>query len=151
MFKKKTKKRINSRKKDIKKTRKIMMTSNKVSCLTNKEIQDICKTGQFNTFEGKLFNEENLKKIKSQPEYLRNPLKYQDYLIKRFKEISHGKDLNYSTPLLKKDFYNFINKEWEDSIITEKKKKYYVQTDNFRVVQEKVYYEVIGYMKKFLH
>ena len=148
---KKTKKRIDSRKKNIKKTRKVMMTSNKVSCLTNKEIQVICKTGEFNTFEGNLFNEENLKKMKLQAEYFRNPLKYQDYLIKRFKLMSHGKDVNYSTPLLKKDFYNFINKEWEDSIIAEKKKKFYVQTDNFRVIQEKVFYEVIGYMKKYLH
>ena len=148
---KKTKKRINSRKKDIKKTRKVMMTSNKKFVVTNKAIQDICKTGQFNTFEGNLFNEENLKKMKLQAEYFRNPLKYQDYLIKRFKLMSRGKDVNYSTPLLKKDFYNFINKEWKDSIIAEKKKKFYVQTDNFRVIQEKVFYEVIGYMKKFLH
>ena len=40
---------------------------------------------------------------------------------------------------------------WLECCKTEKKKKFYVQTDNFRVIQEKVYYEVIGYMKKFLH
>ena len=64
--------------------------------------------------------------------------KYQDYLIKRFTQISHGKDLNYSTPLLKKDFYNFINKEWKHSIIAEKKKKFYVQTDNFTVIKKNI-------------
>ena len=118
--------------------------------LTNDEVVSICKTGRFNTISTvSLFSTDNLKRMVEISGY-DDIEKYKKYLIKRFYNISHGKDLNYTTPLLKKDFYSFINKEWVDSISQKKQLKYYVQTDNFRIVQEKVYYEMIGYMKDYI-
>ena len=118
--------------------------------LTNNQVVEICKTGRFNTISTRsLFSQDNLKKMME----LAGPIdfeKYKKQLIKRFHKISHGKDLNYTTPLLKKDFYSFINKEWLDSITQKSQLKYYVQTDNFRIIQEKVYYQVIGYMKDYI-
>ena len=118
--------------------------------LTNDEVVSICKTGRFNTISSvSLFSTDNLKRMVEISGY-DDIEKYKKHLIKRFNNISHGKDLNYTTPLLKKDFYSFINKEWVDSISKKSQLKYYVQTDNFRIVQEKVYYEMIGYMKDYI-
>lgn len=118
--------------------------------LTNNQVVEICKTGRFNTISTmNLFSQDNLKKMMELAGTV-NFEKYKHQLLKRFYKISHGKDLNYSTPLLKKDFYSFINKEWLDSITQKSQLKYYVQTDNFRIVQEKVYYQVIGYMKDYI-
>ena len=131
-------------------TRKIKINNNKNKlCLTKNAIQDICRTGQY-TISGNLFNTENLKKLKEMPDFIRDPVKYKLFLIKKFTQMSHGKDVNYSTPQLKNDFYTFINKGWIESITQEKKKNYYVEIDNFRVVQEKVYYELIELMKTYL-
>ena len=133
-------------------TRKIKSVNNnnnKKICLTKNAIQDICRSSKY-TISNNLFSEENLKKLKKMPDYIRDPVKYKLFLIKKFTQMSHGKDLNYSTSQLKNDFYTFVNKGWIDSIIAEKKKNYYVEIDNFRVVQEKVYYELIQLMKTYL-
>ena len=125
---------------------KFVKKNNKKLCLTKSAIQDICRTGQY-TISGNLFSAENLKKLKEMPDYIKNPVKYKLFLIKKFTQMLHGKDVNYSTPQLKNDFYTFVNKGWIDSIVAEKKKNYYVEIDTFRVVQEKVYYELIDLMK----
>ena len=73
--------------------------------LTNDEVVSICKTGRFNTISTvSLFSTDNLKRMVEISGY-DDIEKYKKYLIKRFYNISHGKDLNYTTPLLKKDFY----------------------------------------------
>jgi putative endopeptidase len=50
------------------------------------------------------------------------------------------------------DYYSYINYSWleEKSKELKKEKKYYVQVDSFRVTQEKVYYEMIDIVKKFI-
>ena len=49
------------------------------------------------------------------------------------------------------DYYNYINYEWiqkqTDKLKNKKELKYYVQVDSFRVMQEKVYYELIDIIK----
>jgi putative endopeptidase len=135
-----------SKSKTLKKKKKI--NDDKKTCLTNQQVIDICKTGAFDTVsEFSLFSDENLAKIKKITD---DPEKYKKLLIRKFNTISHGKDLNYATPLMKNDFYSFINKEWEESITNEKQMKFYVETDNFRTVQEKVYYKLIDYMNDYI-
>ena len=53
---------------------------------------------------------------------------------------------------IKDDFYNYINVDWlsRTEKELEKEKKFYVQVDDFRIVQEKVYYELVGYIKKYI-
>ena len=52
----------------------------------------------------------------------------------------------------KNDYYTYINYQWiEDKTKElEKKNKYYVQVDSFRITQEKVYYELIDYVKEYI-
>jgi hypothetical protein len=52
----------------------------------------------------------------------------------------------------KNDYYTYINYQWiEDKTKElEKKNKYYVQVDSFRIIQEKVYYELIDYVKEYI-
>ena len=105
-------------------TRKIKSVNNnnnKKICLTKNAIQDICRSSKY-TISNNLFSEENLKKLKKMPDYIRDPVKYKLFLIKKFTQMSHGKDLNYSTSQLKNDFYTFVNKGWIDSIIANKKR-----------------------------
>jgi putative endopeptidase len=51
------------------------------------------------------------------------------------------------------DFYSYINYSWlteQDKIANSQEKKFYSQIDSFRVVQEKVYYELIAIVKDFV-
>lgn len=51
---------------------------------------------------------------------------------------------------IKDDYYTYINYAWIHSIEKKAISKYYVQTDSFRVIQEKVYYELIDIVKNFI-
>jgi predicted metalloendopeptidase len=50
------------------------------------------------------------------------------------------------------DYYTYINYQWimEKTKELEKKLKYYVQVDSFRITQEKVYYELIDIVKEYI-
>jgi predicted metalloendopeptidase len=48
------------------------------------------------------------------------------------------------------DYYNYINYQWLKEQDKDVKKKFFVQVDNFRIVQEKVYYEVIDMVKEYI-
>ena len=52
----------------------------------------------------------------------------------------------------KNDYYTYINYQWMAKKGKELKsvQKYYVQVDSFRISQEKVYYELIDIVKKFI-
>ena len=49
----------------------------------------------------------------------------------------------------KNDYYNYINYQWLKEQDKDTKKKFFVQVDNFRIVQEKVYYEIIELVKDY--
>jgi len=118
-------------------------------CFTNTEIANICKSGKYTILDESIFSEKHIKELSKNPSYIKDPVKYRRYIIEEFKKISN-KDLNYETALTKKDFYTFINNEWITTKERENKLKYYVEVDNFRIVQEKVYYTLIEYMKKYI-
>ena len=50
----------------------------------------------------------------------------------------------------KNDYYNYINYQWLKEQDKDVKKKFFVQVDNFRIVQEKVYYEIIELVKDYI-
>ena len=56
--------------------------------------------------------------------------------------------------ILKNDYYTYVNDEWFKGHDIEKKsdkdKKYYVQYDHFRIVQEEVYHKLVDYMKIYI-
>ena len=52
------------------------------------------------------------------------------------------------------DFYTFVNYRWltdkeSDSIILDKRQKYITQVDDFRIIQDKVYYQLFDIMRDY--
>jgi putative endopeptidase len=74
------------------------------------------------------------------------------------KDIEHQLIKLFKTPFSpekikpENDYYSYINYSWleEKSKELKTKKKYYVQVDSFRVTQEKVYYELMDIVKKYI-
>jgi predicted metalloendopeptidase len=73
---------------------------------------------------------------------------YQNFIIKAFN--TRYSPYNVSP---KNDFYTYVNYAWLYFKTKKQKyfKTYYTQEDSFRVVQEKVYYQVIDLVKKYIH
>jgi putative endopeptidase len=98
----------------------------------------------FNTYEGSLFKKGiNIKEVNK---IFNEFLEYKKTLT----------DTLHDSYLIKEsrrdDFYTYVNEGWLNKKEKELKKKltYYVQVDDFRMVQEKVYYEMIELVKDFI-
>ena len=65
---------------------------------------------------------------------------------KKLKEIY--KDA--TNPLLKNDYYNYVDKIWKKNVQIPKEEKYIVELDNFRLVQYKVYEELNDIIKNII-
>jgi len=72
-------------------------------------------------------------------------LNTEDELVKMFKTPFTKKGI---TP--KNNFYEYINFKWINNIEREKRDKFYVLLDVFRFGQEKVYYELMDMVKKYI-
>ena len=117
-----------------------------------KELKDILTEKETYTM---MYTNASLKKIKNlnetnqkkHPSIFKNYKKYSQYLQKILMESHVPNKYN-----IKDNFYTHINYDWlkETGKKLKTNKKYYVQVDDFRVVQEKVYYEVMGYVKQFI-
>jgi len=154
-----------NRNKKISKTYKkhmhVQRNKTKKHCYNDKAIVKICSSGKYTSIaDGGLYTKEALQKFDKEeiklntfkkykkikiPEY-----KYQQYLMDVFHSHSNSKQ---EEKLLKNDFYSYVNDSWLKETTASKKAddKYYVQFDTFRVVQDQVYYKLIGYVKKFIH
>jgi putative endopeptidase len=137
------------------KTKKISKSDKK--CVSDDEMGQICSTGQYSTYQGNFYkNENNLIKFKEIKEKFRKNKKYRSlktynekysaFLKQNFKEGNLPKVINQ----VKNDYYSYVNDEWFKEHDIEKNSKYYVQFDNFRIVQEQVYYKLIDYVKKYI-
>ena len=51
---------------------------------------------------------------------------------------------------LKDDFYTYVNYEWLHKMKNKKVKNYYTRIDSFRMLQEKVYYQLIDLVKAYI-
>ena len=51
---------------------------------------------------------------------------------------------------LKDDFFTYVNYEWLHKIKNKKVKNYYTRIDSFRMLQEKVYYQLIDLVKAYI-
>jgi putative endopeptidase len=116
----------------------------KIKIETQGRVQELCLRSGFNTFEGKLF------KANQNNDKLDIILKgYRNYKDKLKKTISDAYKVKQHS---NNDFYSYINDDWIQKQEEKLKKelKYYAQVDNFRIIQEKVYYEVIGYVNDYI-
>jgi putative endopeptidase len=102
-----------------------------------KELQKLCRksANTFNRFEDEYEEKGNV------------DIDVENQLIKFFSEPFAPKNI---TP--KSDFYTYINYKWiqQQKELSKTVKKYYVQTDSFRIVQEKVYKELIEIIHKYI-
>jgi putative endopeptidase len=140
------------------KTSKIVTINKKKNCYSDNDMGAICTTGQYSTYEGNFYkNKNNLEKFKSirdkfkiDPKYKKfktQSERYTKYLTDNF----NAGELPKVVHQVKNDFYSYVNDEWfKENDIENGKKNYYVQFDNFRIVQEQVYYKLIDYTKAFI-
>lgn len=140
---------ISSSKKN--KTRKI--------CLTDNEVSKLCSTGKFNKYIDNFFNEENNHKLNEFIIDLDNRFKtYRKYKNPFVKRTRHFVDkINFMNDnfeknkrFIKNDFYDYVNQQWFKETVIEDRPKFYVEVDNFRLVQEKVYYQLIDNVKNYI-
>jgi predicted metalloendopeptidase len=98
----------------------------------------------YNTYEGSLFKKGT--NIDDVNEIFSDFLQYKKVLT----ETLHDSYLIKESR--RDDFYTYVNEGWLNKKEKELKKKltYYVQVDDFRMVQEKVYYEIIDLVKEFI-
>ena len=80
---------------------------------------------------------------------LKNYGKYKNNLKKTLDFINKKKIKKYR---LKNDFYTYINYQWiqEQKRESKIKQKYYTQIDNYRITQEKVYYQLTDYTNNYI-
>ena len=108
---------------------------------TFKEKQIICQksANTYNQFE-------NLLTVKNVSNNVKKSQGFEKYLIKAFHTPYAPSKIT-----ARSDYYTYINYGWisEQTEILKKKQKYYPQQDSFRMVQEKVYYELIDIVKEY--
>jgi len=94
-----------------------------------------------NTFEPfeKDFQKQYDAMIKKNPNF-----SYGKNVVKRLREAYSPSKINPRT-----DYFSYINFIWMRDTTVEKRQKYIVQIDNFRLLQDKVYYELIGIIKEY--
>jgi len=113
---------------------------NKTKKYSQKELQVLCRksANTYNQFE---------KNLSTTLLTAKKNLNYQKELIKAFHTPYAPSAI---TP--QDDFYTYINYTWiaEQTKKSNKEKKYYTQIDSFRIVQEKVYYELIDIVKEYI-
>ena len=128
-------------------------------CTTDKSIAKICESGKFNKFTEDFYNKDNINTFNSYVTQLNNKYKKYthikipmekrtQYLVDKFGEFNKNNTIN--SHMIKDNFYDYVNEQWAKETIIEDTPKFYVQLDNFRVVQEKVYYQLIDYVKTYI-
>jgi putative endopeptidase len=115
----------------------------KTDYFTEQQKQIICKKypNDYDTFEDKV--EEIFKKNKI--DILSASYNLEKEVIKELK-----KAVNPSKITPNNDFYSYINDRWLKDYDIEEHHKYIVQVDNFRLVQDKVYRELIEIIENYL-
>lgn len=129
-------------------------------CYNDNDIMNVCSSGKFtNVSDTGLYSKKSLDKFKKLEKQLRRSKKYKNIkvpvvkythlLIDTFNKHNNSRTEN---KLIRNNFYGYVNDSWikqtEEEIA--KNPNYYVQYDTFRVMQDKVYYQLIDYVKKYI-
>ena len=133
-------KRNSSRKiKELQLNKVLKFKKNKLKEIANKKIKAPVLE--------RLFRESNIKRIKDLPHDLTNMDNYTKLVAKEFKELKSGKKFRPN-----ENYYDYVNYTWieKQTEKLEKLPKYYVEVDDFRIVQDKVYDEVLSYTDEYI-
>jgi len=140
LLQKKNKMKKNSHNKTRKKSVKLIKA---VSTLTPEQRAIVCKTSAntYETFEDKV--EEIFKKNKIN--ILATSYNLEKQIIADLK-----KAVSPSNVKPNQDYYSYINDRWLSEMETTEEQKYIVQVDDFRLVQHKVYVQLIQIIEDFI-
>ena len=107
----------------------------------------ILKTQKEYPLLNRLFRKENVEKLQSMPKESTDISKYSTVLNKEFKQLKQNKQNQPN-----QDFYSYVNQQWlkDETQKLKKVPKYYVEVDDFRIVQDKVYREVMKYTDTYI-
>jgi putative endopeptidase len=111
--------------------------------LTPAQRSMVCKTSTnaFDTFEDKA--EENLKK--NRINVLSTSYNLENKIVADLK-----KAVNPSNVQPNQDYYSYINDRWISTYELDEAQKYIIQVDDFRIVQDKVYRELIQIIEEYI-
>jgi putative endopeptidase len=135
-----SKKAIIIRNKTKKNKNKILRDANKLS---NEEMEIICKKypNTYNSFEKKIdaIFKQNKIDITSASYNLEKEV------VKELKKAVSPSNITPNT-----DFYSYVNERWLQDLDIEANKEYITQVDDFRLVQDKVYRELIEIIDNYI-
>ena len=100
----------------------------------------VCKTKAFESFEDKI--EETFKKNKI--DFTSANYNLEKQIINDLKKAVSPSNITPNT-----DFYSYINERWLKEYKVTVDQEYIVQVDDFRIVQDKVYKELVEIVKKY--
>lgn len=97
-------------------------------------------------------------------EYQHSYNTFEDKIDKVYGDIFSSKDFNLEKTILKEikkavspsnisprsDFYSYVNERWLNKSQLDESQKYIVQVDNFRLVQDRVYKQLLEIIKNFV-
>jgi putative endopeptidase len=103
----------------------------------------VCKTSTnaYDTFEDKtdeIFKKKNI-------DILSTSYNLEKQIISDLKKAVNPKNVQPN-----QDFYSYINDRWISSYELEESQKYIIQVDDFRIVQDKVYRELVQIIKEYI-
>lgn len=113
------------------------------SYLTQKQQEIVCKksANTFNAFEDKaeeLFKKQNI-------DIVSTSFNLEKEIVSDLKQAVNPKGVKPS-----EDFYSYINDRWIEKYKLTEQQQYIVQIDDFRIVQDKVYKELIQIIEDFI-
>jgi predicted metalloendopeptidase len=134
-------KRINNLRNKTSKRKDTLLKQSHNLTLKQKEI--ICKTSSntFNTFEDKI--DELFKKNKM--DVVSTSFNLEKQIVSELKEAVNPKGVQPND-----DFYSYINDRWITDYELTEQQQYIVQVDDFRIIQDKVYRELIEIIEDFI-
>ena len=125
------------------KTKKIKLIHSSLKTLTQKQRDIVCDSSPnvYNSFEHRI---ENIFK-KNKMDIVSSSYNLQKQVISDLKKaVNKTKIMPYD------DFYSYINDRWIDEYDLEEEKKYIIQVDDFRIIQDKVFRELIEIIENFI-
>ena len=140
-------------------TRKEINKTKKKICYKNTSLSRICESAKYTTYRDHLYNTENIAIVNKYVSQINNKFKkYRKYKIPMDKRTHYMVDkfkyMNVidtkNKNIINNDFYNYVNLQWMKENVIDYEQKYYVEVDNFRIIQEKVFYELVSYVNAYI-
>ena len=134
-----------TKRKQIKKSNKTRKIQEVIAqqVISDEDKKIVCKNyyNTYDTFEDKVEEEFKRQKI----DFLSANYDLEKDILK-----AHKTAINPSNIAPNEDYYSYINERWIQDFNVEKNQKYIIQVDDFRLVQDKVYRQLLDIVKEYI-